>query len=439
MKKIIRRFFFAVGLGSLYGFAASAKAMFLLFITSMWRRLIYWKIRRRIRSYPTGRKIRVFFWVAETAKWKSQSLYDKMLASEDFDPYVLLGVPKDDLHFWGDGIKEKLELDSRFYARLGCRCIVNFQFDVMRPRPLKEFNPDIVFYQESRKFFDEDSVNNASNTALCCYVPYSVETFGLLWIHIQPQFHGRLYLRVAPTEADARYIKSYSPWWRRTGDVKGLGHTVFDEYLNCIAEEAPSDYVIYAPHFSFPTEKKNRPIVISSFLATGKAILEYAKAHREFKWLFKPHPLLRRELEICEVWSRAEIDEYYEGWERIGVTEYQGDYVRLFKQSRLLITDCSSFLVEYALTNNPVIRLVPKEINVSSRPAYASLFETYYTVHSLNEMYSTFAQVLEQGEDPKREERLNAVRELGLMGGKTSAERIMEKLRRVCRRNEVTR
>ena len=51
-------------------------------------------------------------------------------------------------------------------------------------------------------------------------------------------------------------------------------------------------------------------------------------------------------------------------------------------------------------------------------------------------MYAAFAQVLERGEDPRKEARLKAVRELGLMGNGSSAGRIMNKLREVCGRRQ---
>ena len=434
MKSLIRKLVFAMGMGKLYGLAADIKSRFFYFAHRLQNRLDYWRVKQRIRHYPRSQKIRVLFWVSEPAKWKVQSLYNIMRASKDFDPYVVLGVPKDDLRLGLNGLQRKIEEDRRFYEKLGCKCIVNFQFDVMRPHPLREFRPDIVFYQDPRHFFEEDSLEWASKSALCCYVPYSIETFGLIWIHILPWFHELLYLRVAPTKTDERYIKTFMPWWRRAGRIKGLGHTVFDEYLLDSSCEEPSNYVIYAPHFSFPTDKKERPIVISTFLKTGRPILEYAKAHQEIKWLFKPHPLLRRELELLGAWSHAEIEEYYSDWENLGATAYQGDYVRLFKESQALITDCSSFLVEYALTKKPVIRLIPKEINVNTRPAYASLFASYYTVHSLDEMYSAFAIVLEHRKDPKKEDRLKAVQSLGLIGKKASAEQIISILLKTCGR-----
>ena len=99
-----------------------------------------------------------------------------------------------------------------------------------------------------------------------------------------------------------------------------------------------------------------------------------------------------------------------------------------------MITDCGSFLVEFPMTGRPLIRLIPKELDYPLFPAFKKLYDSFYEARNLDEMYAVFSQVLERGEDPKKEARLNAVRELGLMGDGTSAGRIMEKLRKICGR-----
>ncbi|MBR3922424.1 MAG: hypothetical protein IKJ45_04885, partial [Kiritimatiellae bacterium] len=103
--------------------------------------------------------------------------------------------------------------------------------------------------------------------------------------------------------------------------------------------------------------------------------------------------------------------------------------------AKALITDCGSFLVEFPMTGKPLIRLVPQELNYPLFSIFEELYDSFYVVRNLDEMYRAFALVLERGEDPKREERLQAVKTLGLMGEKTSAERIMDALREVCGRN----
>lgn len=219
--------------------------------------------------------------------------------------------------------------------------------------------------------------------------------------------------------ADAKYIRRQIPWYVRCGRIEGLGHTIFDEYAKYPESKLPRNerYVIYAPHFSFPIKKWRRYLEISTFLDNGREILAYAQAHPEIKWLFKPHPVLRRELVEQGVWSQAEVDEYYNAWEKLGATCYEGNYIRLFRDSAALITDCSSFLVEYPLTGNPLIRLNNPNTNVVTRPCYQKLFDSFYNVNTMTELAGVLDKVVAFGEDRLRVRRMQCLCNAGIAIG----------------------
>ena len=150
IKQLIRRVFFLLHLGRLYDLASNVKTYVRMRREKRALRRNYAKIVQRIRLYPKDRKIRVLFWVYETAKWKAQSLYDAMKVSSDFEPIMVLSVTKDDFVFYGKEIKGKLLSDERYYTSHGCRCVVNFDFTTGRPFPLAKYETDIVFYHDPR-------------------------------------------------------------------------------------------------------------------------------------------------------------------------------------------------------------------------------------------------------------------------------------------------
>ena len=196
----------------------------------------------------------------------------------------------------------------------------------------------------------------------------------------------------------------------------GLGHTILDQ-LQPDSNVVNKGYVIYAPHFSFPTGAIKRPLTIGTFLWSGIPMLEYAQAHPEIKWVFKPHPKLKSELhEPYSGWTHEAVEKYYQDWERIAITCYNADYPTLFKQSAAMITDCASFLLEYAVTGKPIIRLYPNELDYYPRESIKPLFEIYYSAHNRDEMFSIFASVLEKHEDATRELRLNMLDKMQLIG-----------------------
>lgn len=434
MKQFIRKIFFLLHVGGLYNFASRVKANIILRIDRWLMRRNYAAIVKRIQGYPKDRKIRVLFWVYETAKWKAQSLYDEMKASSDFEPIMVLSVTKDDFEFFGEGIKEKLLSDERYYTSHGCRCVTNFDFENRRPWPLSKYRPDIVFYHDPRFLFEEDSVRTTAKSALCCDIPYAIRTLGGDGLQNAPWHHQLMFLQFPPTEEQSRFYRKSLPEWKWAGNSCAIGHPILDQYLKTVDRASAPECVIYAPHWSFALEGVTRQTTLSSFLENGRQILEYAQSHREFNWVFKPHPLLYKELFIRGVWTKEDVDAYYKAWGEIGRVCTDGDYIPLFKNAKALITDCGSFLVEFPMTGKPLIRLIPKELDYPLFPAFKKLYDSFYSVRSLDEMYTTFAQVLERGEDPKKKERVNAVHELGLMGAGTSAERIMGKLREVCGR-----
>ena len=427
LKSIVRQIFVIAHLSRAYDFLAHIKQKVSIACDRLNRRVRYARIIKRIRAYPPSRRIKVLFLVVNSAKWKAQSLFEAMRADGRFHPVMALTTDKEELRFNIDGAIRKLDVDRCFYEGLGNECVEAFDRENMRGVELSRYSPDIIFYQAPGSILDEQCLQNSSKYALCCYIPYSIETFEMLWIHRLPFFHELLYLQVAPTEEDAKYIKKGMPLWRRSGTIIGLGHTIFDEYIRTVPDSKQSPgFVIYAPHFSFKCDKVDRPIVISTFLETGRPILRYAQKHPEIKWLFKPHPRLRRELEECGVWSKDEIDEYFLAWEHIGISCYEGNYIRLFKQSKALITDCSSFLVEYPVTGNPVIRLLLESSNVETRESYRQLFSTFYNVGNYVELESLLDELLVKHHDFKKNSRVNAIKRLRLQC--SASQRIMEYL-----------
>ena len=144
-------------------------------------------------------------------------------------------------------------------------------------------------------------------------------------------------------------------------------------------------------------------------------MLLLAKAHPEIKWLFKPHPTLRYRLINGNLWSEKEVDAYYTEWEKLGASCYDGNYVSLFMKSYAMITDCASFLVEYACTGNPIIHLISSNAKYQPHPIAAKLFGSYYQAHNWDEFEKHFEDVVLKKNDYKKDERLAAVKDMRLI------------------------
>lgn len=378
------------------------------------------RIRRKAKR---GEKIKVIFLSTNISKWKCQSVYDRMSQSDAFDPIVALTLTSFDRRESIE-VQAKKMCDARaFYHARGCRTVDAYDLDKRRAIALSDFGADIVFPQEPIPMAKVQRIFAISRTALCCYIPYSIEyedddavdCKAMNALHFQPWFHDLLYLNITWNAAQADYGRRMSPWWHRAGKIEGLGHPYFDA-LQTAEPRGAKDCIIYAPHFSFPTNKVDRPITCSMFLETGMEILAYAQAHREMKWLFKPHPALYSQLIEYGGWSRAKVDAYFGAWEQLGEKCYDGDYVHYFRNSRAMITDCCSFVIEYPVTEKPLIRLVRPDSKVKVRPSVERYIHTLYEADNLEEMQRLFEMVLERREDPRRAERIDALKDLRVLG-----------------------
>ena len=154
------------------------------------------------------------------------------------------------------------------------------------------------------------------------------------------------------------------------GDFNGFnsvlaGYPKLDEYgkyKNKNSEEKSLDdekVVIYAPHHSLFASNN-----FATFDLYKDYMFEIAKNNADIKFVFKPHPLLRfqineryREGKID--FSMSDYDKYVEAWNNLpnGEVVDQGDYIELFEKSACLITDCGSFIGEYFPSCKPCIYL----------------------------------------------------------------------------------
>ncbi len=381
-------------------------------------------IRKRSKVQP----LRVVFLVNEISKWKGQSLFDEMKFDCQFKPIIAI-FPSADRVKHIPNVQQKAieELVTFFHAKeMPVRNIWSVEDD--KPFSFTELEADIVIYQQPWGIPHDLMPDQIARYSLTFYYPYYMPNHFDLSMDIGLPFHRLLYGYIVSNKKMASYYKSHALKCTCACHFFPWGHPMQDNFR--LHEVTDAEYVIYAPHWTFAYGKQQPKLLYSTFLKNGKEIQSYAKQHPEIKWVWKPHPGLRQCLVESGVWTEKEVTQYYSDWEKIAVSCYTSDYADLFMRSRVLITDCASFLTEYACTGNPVIRLVSSALKLPNNPIYGKLYSTYYCVHNMDELYATLDEVVVARKDVNREARLLQTVEAGL-NAKNASTCIVENLKKL--------
>ena len=383
-------------------------------------RLLYYIALMKKKRASKIRKIKVGFFVSEIAKWKGQSLYELMEKSDRYVPIILVYPTKVearlDVLTQHKNTNEKIQYFRQHKMNVQSIWVI----DTQKCISLGDLDIDLVFYQQPWDIPPAPSPKRFAFQALSFYFPYYMVNYYNIDLEMKLTLHHTVFRYILLNNYQVQlYKNTYSPW-TYAGKLVGLGHPITDKISIIQQQNQDKNYVIYAPHFTFPVTNVKREVYYSTFLETGRFILGYAKRHPEINWIFKPHPRLRRELVETQVWTKQEVDEYYAEWETLGKSCYTSDYIELFIESKAMITDCGSFLTEYSCTGNPLIHLVPGKRPSEPNPALEKLFDTFYEAPDNKVLATLLESIVENNEDPKKEERMKKLQGSGLLNNPSS-------------------
>ena len=312
------------------------------------------RYKKIITQLKLKERLRVIFLVTENSKWCYQSLYDYMNKSDKFEAIVLISVLTS-VHNKVDKTRNSLEDNYNFFKLR--KINVDYAYSNGNYIDLKEFDPDIVFYEQPWDLPKIHKPINVSKFALTCYCDYGLELVEDK-DNYKTNFHYLLYKFFVDNINNISRYKDYIKG--ASNNCFALGYPKLDVYhennnikLENIWLEPQKIKIIYAPHHSF----ENDGLQFATFKDNGHFMLEFAKLHPETTWVFKPHPRFKFALIKNNIMTEQEVDKYYDEWLKIGKICTQGDYFDIFKTSDLMITDCCSFLGEYLPTLKPIIRL----------------------------------------------------------------------------------
>lgn len=306
----------------------------------------------------TKKKIKVGFVVTEKSMWKLDSLFWRMYYDSNFSPLlVVCPTIRNNTEKSVSGVIGDVEC---FREQNYPVCSTYDEGD-KRWRKLKECDIDILFFS----FPYKNTINLYYESAFINFPSFYIPYYSMCTKNVAPDrmvygntflsFMDRVYLphKYAKKKYDESAIKK--------NNSMVVGYPFFEQLHDKKEQKIKSDAwkkneekvkIIYAPHHTIENG-------ISTFMENCEYMREMA---REFKfqvqWSFKPHPHLKRKLEMHPLWGREKVQEYWAFWADSEYTQVDEEaYIDLFLGSDAMIHDCNSFVSEYALLNKPALFL----------------------------------------------------------------------------------
>lgn len=363
--------------------------------------------KKILRKLNKGVKINVIFFEGRKQIWFFDKLFELFSSDNEFDVKIV-AIP-----FASDGHEEMVhfmdELADMLHGK-GINCIKGYDKKTNTFLDIKElYDPDIIFFTQA---YDPHTVPmfymNRFDESLNYFMSYAlhiVANGGMFAERSQYLAYKDYY------ESDLLYDVAQSYRMDHVPNFSSLGSPKLDYYF----EEhelikSPWKYngsykrIIWAPHFSF--KETGNTYIVASFLEICDFMVDIAKKYQDrIEFIFKPHPLLRHELE--RYWNIEKINAYYAIWDNMPNTQFfNGSYPELFVTSDAMIFDSISFILEYFMTGKPAIYTVCQNAKLAFNRFGEEIYRhVYHTKELQSDIISFIENVVIAGNDSRKQER----------------------------------
>lgn len=323
-----------------------------------------------LKKLRNKQKIKVAFFLIHHADWKYEGVYRLMANDDRFEPVVFV-CP---YVAYGDEFMFKVMNQAYVYFKKdGYKVIKSWDEKKETWIDVKNsFQPDIVFFTSPWNITRPEYLIETFPKTLTCYVPYGYETSHLFEAYYNRPMQNLVWRFFIENETHKKLSEKYSK--NHSRNVVVSGYPGMDRFS--LGFKSPIDVwkqlehkpkrIIWAPHHSI--EGKGASLDYSTFLTHADQMIDLVQKYfGQIQIAFKPHPILRMNLNNDNIWGKKRTDEYYKKWEDLPNGQLiEGDYLDLFFTSDGLIHDCGSFVAEYMYTGKPVLYLFHDE-NITDR------------------------------------------------------------------------
>ena len=348
----------------------------------------------------TRTKIHALFMTQEMACWPSlESVFAAAQQSEDFEA-SLVYTP-----FYHENFSEQVDYYDA-YRELGLPVLRHNEYD------LPADSPDVAFMIKPYGNVPEPYIcrNIGCVVPRIVYIPYGMEiTTDLIKFGFQFYGHYITWRHCAYGQVVKDYGTKYG--YRNGENIAVWGHPKADYYLTAGNRESrvPEEWkhrigsrktILWTPHHLIDLNENGT----GTWLIWGERILKAAQENPELFFIIRPHPLMMGALVNTGAMTQEEADrlrQTIDASENI-LWDTNDDYRIAFEAADAIITDGTTFSVEFLYTKKPIL-LTPR--NMEGFYIYEEMLECYYIVNSIQDIYN-FMEMVRTGNDPLREKRL---------------------------------
>jgi len=365
----------------------------------------YLRLRKIVKqTYRNGEPIRVIFLCQYTQAWnKLKCVYERMREDDRFEP-MIVAVPYD--------IKKKDDSIYNYFYNLYGDNVIDAREDG-RWFELELLDAQYVFYQRPYDQYlpKEYRSNVVSRYAKVCHVVYGYQLAVTTENSVMNKlFFRNVYLYFAENSIYHKYNierfkRSHEKGYRRTLNI---GYPSLEDFVNQKTSRNEEDRkfkVLWTPRWS-----EDKEVGGSNFINFKDQVVQLPEGHENMQIIFRPHPMTFQHFISIGRITETQVKDYlalYESNPQL-VYDNQPNYAKPFWDCDVLLTDVSSIIAEWFLTEKPVIYCV-----TGSQPNafMQEMMKVFYVVKTWEEAEAKVKE-LYRGIDPLKEDRKKMVKKL---------------------------
>lgn len=357
-----------------------------------------------------GEKINVVFVCHRPAVWESlHSVYDALKADDQFNVSIVAIPNKIELpKLWLNHEIYESEGAEEFWKEYGC--INGYNYETKEWLDLRTLNPDYVFFQQPYNITRSEEYKswNVGQYAKILFVPYGIQTVG-----------GEVFESVHPSDfmnclsfyfaTDQYNYADLVDWFKKIENnnmtqIVVSGFPRYDQFVSKVDDKRTL--------WRYKEEKKKYRILwtprwctnegTSTFFEYKDNVISLAKTRNDLEIVLRPHPQAFSEWNATGEMKTNEQILFRKECEEAGIIiDESSEYVTTLKSTDCFLTDITSLMGEYLVTQKPIIYCHKKEYFTEFGNEIA---KSYYYARNWKEVEYTI-NMLAKGFDNKKQTR----------------------------------